>query len=108
MKLSSLTPTDKIKLAAELDGFEYMTTCKVTGNLLFKTNNPNRTRYCPDYATSYDAIIPLIQKQSDTMQYKIFCKVGDICLHPQIYHFLRATPSQLLDALLIATGRATL
>ena|ERR1017187_4231618 len=109
-KLSNLTPTDKIRLAAELDGYEYVTTCKVTGNLLFKTSNPNRTRYCPDYSTSYNAIIPLIQKQKQGVRVSI-----GLYLSKQIIPYADAfvdyyyqTPSQLLDALLVATGKATI
>ena len=115
MKLSSLTQQDKIKLAAELDGKECICkdglwdathgnyACEVHGDLTLP------------YDTSYDAIIPLIQKcintRSYTWEYLLAVEnVGIECKHhnDRMYAMLLLTPSQLLDALLVATGKAEL
>lgn len=99
MKLSSLTQQDKIKLAAELDGFKPLIA-------------RDGTVYgCPSYDTSYDAIIPLIQEQSKEIKQKltyILWKITGKKTEKMWDMILEATPSQLLDALLIATGKAEL
>ena len=112
--LSSLSTQDKIKLAAELDGYKDCT----------QSNSPHgfwwgiapKTGYqvqLPLYHVSYDAIIPLVQK----------LWVADICLSGDftsalkqvrgwrtifLIEMMTASPSELLDALLIATKRAVL
>ncbi len=93
MKLSSLTPTVKIKLAAELDG-------KGDWNMQMLLDEHK------NYSTSYNAIIPLIQKQDDDVMLKIEDALGDYLMKSCFWY--RATPSQLLDALLVATGKAEL
>ena len=106
MKLSSLTTIDKIKLAAELDGWQtkhgYW-----WNDELDKSRPPEddgiRTTH-PNYATSYDAIIPLMQKQS----FSIICMMAQWLADTHDIDVLCATPSQLLDALLIATRKAKL
>ena len=101
--LHELSQTDKIKLAAELDGVDYDSSRKATwwreGQL--------------KYATSYDAIIPLVQKylQGGKMQHDFVIALARIREVKNSYDFpltIMATPSQLLDALLVATGKATL
>ena len=91
MKLSQLTQSDKIKLASELAGWEPLP----EGH--FHPDNPVG-QSPPRYATSYDAIIPLIQKQDEEVQRIIWNDAK----------FMTLTPSQLLDALLVATGKAEL
>jgi hypothetical protein len=116
-KLSSLTPTDKIKLAAELRGI----VCKENpasswGYSLYDASGVcigtawSKEEFCwAEYcelckdATSYDAIIPLIQKQDLSTIIAIQCYVCRT-----LDCTLVATPSQLLDALLVATGKAEL
>ena len=83
MKLSELTPQDKNKLAAELDK-DFFILDAITKNYL-----------------SYDTLIPLIQKQEDYIK----LKVEDSIFHLKCVY--DASPSQLLDALFIATGKAT-
>lgn len=52
------------------------------------------------YLTSYDCIIPLIQKQGEETQ-RLLAR----CLHCSAYRIpITATPSQLADALLAAKG----
>ena len=93
MKLSSLTPQDKIKLAAELDGWcEPLT---YPGSL-------------PNYSTSYDAIIPLIQKQDTEVQYKMYDTLVQMGSAYPLLAIIKEKPSFLLDALLVATGKAEL
>ncbi len=63
----------------------------------------------PNYTTSYDAILPLIQKQTEKVQWNVFNHI--VANGPK--HFtldntlklIRATPLQLCEALLRATGK---
>ena len=104
--LSSLSTQDKIKLAAELDGKPEPHT--PTDEELA---SGSYYQFEPPYDTSYDAIIPLVQKQypllSNDMQSLFFTHIisTDDCTGVD---FMMASPSQLLDALLIATKRAVL
>jgi hypothetical protein len=112
MKLSSLTPQDKIKLAAELDGWTID-----SGSMLYDGavlpwtiyTNKEGVRFNPTddkfkYATSYDAIIPLIQKLTSQVQQRLWEALE---LEDDFYPYQK-TPTQLLDALLVATGKAEL
>ena len=108
MKLSQLTPQDKIKLAAELDGFEdikFYVLGKAADGITALARSRSADYRCdiPAYATSYDAIIQLIQKQDLSTIIAIQCYVCRT-----LDCTLVATPSQLLDALLVATGKAEL
>lgn len=80
-----MTPQSQIKALAELAGIV--------------DNN-----YRPDYLHSYDAIIPLIQKQTETMRYNIFLQVTKIAVCPT-FDVFKANPSQLSEALLRATNK---
>ena len=125
-KLSSLTPTDKICLASELDGWIQGATVNVgiggyVGEFkpnLWKDAN-NKVRANPlNYSTSYDAIIPLIQKQDietrrdvyRTLHHDKYQRDNETTVRftVDIGDFISFTPSQLLDALLVATGKATI
>ena len=99
--LNELSPQDKIKLAAELDGCEPIN--RMTGFKDLSRTEPNFAILYKPYSTSYDAIIPLIQKQ--TGEVKIEMQM--IMLNWNTGNF-DITPSQLLDALLVATGKATI
>lgn len=111
-KLKDLIPTDKIRLAAELDGWKphewYKDTIMVmyhkNGALLHEAHiDSPRLR---SYSTSYDAIIPLIQKQPDDVHRKfVDYLIYNESLPNRVYS---ESPSQLLDALLVATGKAEL
>lgn len=98
-KLSSLTPTDKICLAAELDD-----------NLVPHTPTSEEVasgsyyQWEPKYDTSYDAIIPVIQKQTPGMKDVIAETLWQM-FSKEWHCYYDATPSQLLDALLIATRK---
>ena len=107
MKLSSLTITDKIKLAAELDGWTSI--CDNCGELWgripeYRTDG-SRHQPLERYSTSRDAIVPVIEKQLTTYQ-------GQLDFHVALQSIVRldttkaydidfmcmmATPTQLLD-----------
>jgi hypothetical protein len=102
------TYTDKIKLAAELDGWTELENNKSNTGLIgyryqHKYAKLTGKELIPNYATSYDAIIPLIQKQDEATRLIISCDI--LCADSRE---LECSPSQLLDALLVATGKATL
>ena len=107
MNLSSLTPTDKIKLAAELDGWKIDP--RFMASEYARRGEHESTPYSQmQYLTSYDAIIPLIQKQTSQVRENIMSCLVTFLQDDCIEVFYNATPSQLLDALLVATGKATL
>ena len=108
--LHELSPEQKTHLLAELDGFEQRTTAiwvnkdesikfwyyfNAHGEMEFSNDTPK-------YLTSYDAIIPLVQKLwinghlTMTQCDRIFRNVTT------------GNPSQLCDAVLVATGKAEL
>lgn len=86
MNLSLATPEQKIKALAELDGVDF--SWIQPSNMPWFLNNQAKK-----YLTSYDAIIPLIQKQG--LWYKVL----------EHHQTTPPTPLQLADALLIATGK---
>jgi hypothetical protein len=103
-----MNPEEQIKALAELDGYvmELSTPNGVPVMCLYK--NKKLMRECSldsprmtAYLTSYDAIIPLIQKQS----YGIVANIHDIlCTTNDTKYFLRnCSPTQLCEALLRAT-----
>jgi hypothetical protein len=105
MKISSISPEQKTKLLAKLDGYKNITQNKYspTGLGENKPNSRECLRFVPDYLTSYNAIIPLVQKLN-------FADIVDDQLLTlfNIEWPLSATASQLCDAVLIATGKAEL
>jgi hypothetical protein len=102
-----VTEQDQIKALAELDGLEITgeqcdpdvgvwLQCHKKGQDFTNT----KALAVPEYLTSYDAIIPLIQKQEVWIRAKIAAR------HPQGITFM-SSPAQLCEALLRATGRWT-
>lgn len=97
MKLSLATEQNKIKALAEMDGWEY------------DDYRPHHRLFL----TSYDAIIPLIQKQDNRVFFHVLAYLGKETLEPiPVLHtiasaraYYKATPQQLADALLMAAGR---
>ena len=110
--LHELTKQDKIKLAAELDGWTLAIQKGNVFGVAFRMrdafNKPIWEDELPSYATSYDAIIPLIQKLSKTADVEDYAWDLFRLQKPSIEYILNATPSQLLDALLVATGKCEL
>ena len=112
MKLSELSLIDKIKLAAELDGWKDIQQGHPATGKPTVGRSPDAVRRCvdytlelPDYDISYDAIIPLIQKQTSQVRENIMSCLVTFLQDDCIEVFYNATPSQLLDALLVATGK---
>ena len=117
MKLSSLTSQDKNKLAAELDGkhVDGITTDGDCYETIPQRGSPDDAIEVFRYDTSYDTIIPLIQKQPEEVMAFFFKYLKSLATTKEsgkyahlewwtsLFHF---TPSQLLDALLVATGKA--
>jgi predicted membrane GTPase involved in stress response len=92
----------KQALAAELDGWTELENNKSNTGLIgyryqHKYAKLTGKELIPHYATSYDAIIPLIQKQPNGIKLTLIQMIN-----------WAMTPSQILDALLVATGKATL
>lgn len=96
-----MTNQEKIKALAELDGW----ICDDQGYWSNRLDEYGQIKSYPlgglhpNWLTSYDAIIPLIQKQPE----EIRSKVRDI-LDSRCYVF-DAPIDELVDALLIATGK---
>lgn len=59
--------------------------------------------FLPNYITSYDAILPLIQKQNPVCRHTVCIQFADTYL--QIKGIIGATPTQLCEALLRAVGK---
>ena len=96
-----MKPDDQIKALAELDGREIAYGEFVDIRQRESDGEPEILGHVPfpDYLTSYDAIIPLIQKRGDYTQ----TKIEDFMLS-QLKMF-SVTPTQLCEALLRATGK---
>ena len=80
-----MTDQDKIKALAELEG-----------NWIVRNIGEGMVHW-KDYFT-YDAIIPLIQKQNSVVLWKLTVALRDT-------EWWKLTPTQLADALLVATGK---
>ena len=78
---------EQIKALAELDGW-------------INTNSEYSHLGHPEYLTSYDTIIPLIQKLG-----KVGAVSVHVCTWGQCTYTMNATPSQFCKALLRATGK---
>jgi hypothetical protein len=108
--MESMTNEQIIKACAELDGWKDVDINKLHKPWLVLGDRP--TFYggeiksytvdmlVPSYLTSYDAIIPLIQKQSDEIRGKAWGEI--ISINPKAFD---ESPRQLCEALLRATGK---
>lgn len=97
-----MTTEDKNRVLAELDGFEWFT--DALGHRIFTK----------PYTTSYDAIIPLVQKQPENIIdefLECLCVETEgepLLLHvnlPQLVSMWKATPEKLCDALIKAVRK---
>ena len=106
-----MKPEDQIKALAELDGY-FPFWCDLSRLWSWKSKDGKYRNFnqglseehlvkITDYLISYDAIIPLIQKQSDLVQNNIVGSFKDEEL------WWSMTPPQLCEALLRATGKWT-
>ena len=106
-----MNPQEQIKALAELDGWKFDSTDPEQD--FNRWTDTRGVHYCQplSYLTSYDAIIPLIQKQDD----EVICSILVSCYTsvsfspeprvPSAIGYVRATPSQLCEALLRAIGK---
>jgi len=88
-----MKPEQQIKALAELDGAERLSMGFRNGR---KYSEPTPDK---SYLASYDAIIPLIQKQTREV------RVAMTQTFPRGFVSFMTTPAQLAEALLRATGR---
>lgn len=92
-----MTPQEQIKALAELDGWAQNPVTK----WWFNAEDTNGgVEDCPNYLTSYDAIIPLVQMQDMRTLNNFSSHLG-----AAIPSMLHATPAQLSESLLRATER---
>lgn len=90
---------DQIKAMAELDGWkQHAKYSDVMWNQYQEAHILSDT--LKQYLTSYDAIIPLIQRQSNEIKADAWYRLG--CIN---WGWLDATPSQLCEAILRSTGK---
>lgn len=105
---------DQIKAIAELDGWSNVTIYPSENNQVdgFKPNGMGWSE-CLPYTTSRDAIVPVIEKQTEEMQLKTIYTLSKTMTHPKDWDYvtgwmllaIKATPTQLCEALLRATGK---
>ena len=104
-----MTTEQQIKALAELDGKP--TPHKPTWKEIAEGSY---AQFEPAYLTSYDAIVPLIQRQGNIIKHDFLeCLIAIV--HPSgfqgdydsmtIMPLMTATPAQLCEALLRATGK---
>lgn len=109
---------DQIRAIAELDGWVWHGDSAWDTNLPYWKNKEGIAyQWLPHYLTSYDAIIPVIQKQQETnldVRYAISYVLQSLRFgfnsknldHAEATDLLLcASPSQLCEALLRATGK---
>jgi hypothetical protein len=121
--LNELTPSDKTRLLSEIGNIHYD---RIDGWKLYETvpqrGSPDDLEEIVADFTSYDAIIPLVQKlpvgiQEDVLLYLV--NLYDKMIMPSGIRFTDFTdwrqqtlimfstiPSQLCDAVLVATGKS--
>lgn len=101
MKISLASPEQKIKALAELDGWKTIKWSDGSDSTFMEKNGLLDTEIKDfKYRASYDAIIPLIQKLDARTQRLIHFQLDEL-----VTWDFNATPSQLCDAVLIATGK---
>jgi len=113
-----MKPEQQIKALAELDGFEnldryFKQPASVFGKMQDMGTQDGRgesldllgreLKPVPDYLHSYDAIIPLIQRQNENTK-RLFVAWLITMLNAGQFQW-DATPAQICEALLRATGK---
>ena len=94
MKLSQLTPEQKTRLLAELDGW-HRDGCEYDEERWKRGTETHIGNPMRNALTSYDAIIQLVQKQSNDLKWKM--RTYLMRHHTEEYCFVDATPSQLFS-----------
>ena len=102
-----MKPEEQIKALAELDGYimELSSPNRIPVMSLYEKDKIIRECHMDSprmtaYLTSYDAIIPLIQKQNDYIKIRMD---EEVRTHNTVSAMINLTPSQLCEALLRAT-----
>ena len=88
-----MTNEEKIRVLAELDGFEWFTDA-----LGYRI-------HAKPYTDSYDAIIPLVQKQPREILVRVVLSFKGQNDVSRMVDWLQYTPEQLADALIKAVGK---
>jgi len=97
---------DQIKALSELDGIKFRDGYTHLPSGFYYTDSYARSNcLIPNYQCSYDAILPLIQKQ-DLTSLRLVCEYL-IANYGQFGAITRTSPAQLCEALLRATGKWT-
>jgi len=104
--LTIMNQEQQIKALAELDGMYYFTADATRHYPGFWQNDKGQAFHELHYLTSYDAIIPLIQKQDKATQTRMVVAMTVAQNNTaRFFDFLNRTPAQLGEALLRATGK---
>lgn len=115
-KISQASKEEKIKVLAELDGWKDVRKrphhpIEEARDMITGVMPDGCIRVCRRYLNDYNAIIPLIQKQSYEVLEKFIhildLDVFDGWYDKQVMNCFKQTPLQLADALLIAIGKFT-
>ena len=108
-----MTESEQVKALAELDGWRLRLKnsqgeqwVKPDGDIvtLWHDSTLHDCNFFTQYLTSYDAIIPLIQKQDGETKNLVEDYIEE-CQTMKTSFWYDATPSQLCEALLRATGK---
>ena len=98
-----MTHQNQIKALAELDGWLLQESkTHPAWNLWHKGEDQRSNETLPNYLTSYDAIIPLVRKQSEEFINAMGIELREL---PWNWNTIIHTPQQLAEALLRATGK---
>ena len=99
-----MTDAEIIKVVAELDGKRTWVTIDAMDHPVPKPywwQHPD----CDKYLTSYDAIVPVIEKQDEWAQRHFIEALQDTTEEISVIKLFLATPRQLCEALLKSVGK---
>lgn len=104
-----MSEQDQIKAIAELDG---KPTAGIYGGCVLSlngkwvfTDSEHQIKMLPDYLHSYDAIIPVIQKQDRKIIVRLILSFKGRNDVARMFDWIQYKPAQLCEALLRATGK---
>lgn len=99
-----MTQKAKIKALAALGGWDVRGKCSCHVCDWQRKEKQLVGHYPTDYLTNYNSIIPLIQRQSDEIQWKVLDILSEKTRESYRPIMFQDTPQDLCDALLQATG----
>jgi hypothetical protein len=94
--MATMKEQEQIKALAELDGLKPFEHDDELWSMVRADGSYGETVCTPNYLTSYDAIIPLVQKQ---------CKVSSVVAVCFANPSMNLSPAYICEALLRATGK---